>query len=91
MTKSIALHCAKQGYGIRCNTILPGLIRTPIQDKVLAQTADPKAVYDSWVAGHPVGRLGKAEEIAAMAVYLASDESAFTTGAEFRVDGGSSL
>jgi 3(or 17)beta-hydroxysteroid dehydrogenase len=91
MTKSIALHCARQGYGIRCNTILPGLIVTPIQDKVLAQTDDPKAVYDGWVAGHPIGRLGKPEEIAAMAVYLASDESAFTTGAEFRVDGGSSL
>ncbi len=91
MTKSIALHCAKQRYGIRCNAILPGLIKTPIQDKVLAQTENPQAVYNAWVAGHPIGRLGKPEEIAAMAVYLASDESAFTTGAEFRVDGGSSL
>ncbi|MFA7584968.1 MAG: glucose 1-dehydrogenase [Novosphingobium sp.] len=91
MTKSIALHCAERKYGIRCNAILPGIIRTPIQDKVLTTVDDPDAVYNSWVSGHPIGRLGKPEEIAAMAVYLASDESAFTTGAEFRVDGGSSL
>jgi 3(or 17)beta-hydroxysteroid dehydrogenase len=58
---------------------------------VLAQSADPKALYSSWVAIHPIGRLGKPEEIAAIAVYLASDESAFATGAEFRVDGGSTL
>lgn len=91
MTKSVALHCAVRRYGIRCNAILPGLIQTPIQDKVLAQTEDPEAVFASWVSGHPIGRLGKPEEIAAMAVYLASDESAFTTGADFCVDGGSSL
>ncbi len=57
----------------------------------MAQVADGQALYDSWVSGHPIGRLGTPEEVAAMAVYLASDESAFTTGGEFRVDGGSSL
>jgi 3(or 17)beta-hydroxysteroid dehydrogenase len=91
LTKSCALHFAEQGYGIRCNSVHPGAIHTPILDKVLAQSADPKALYSSWVAIHPIGRLGKPEEIAAIAVYLASDESAFATGAEFRVDGGSTL
>ncbi len=91
MTKSVAIHCAKQGYGIRCNSVHPGAIHTPIIDKVLAQSADPDALYASWVATHPIGRLGKPEEIAAICVYLASDESAFATGAEFRIDGGSTI
>lgn len=91
LTKSVALHYASKGYGIRCNSIHPGAIHTPILEKVMAQVEDGQALYDGWVSGHPIGRLGKPEEIAAVAVYLASDESAFTTGAEFRIDGGSSL
>jgi NAD(P)-dependent dehydrogenase (short-subunit alcohol dehydrogenase family) len=91
MSKSVALHCAKSGYGIRCNSVHPGLIRTPIIDKVLAQSDDPDSVYASWLEVLPVGRLGKPEEIAAICVYLASDESAFATGAEFRIDGGSTI
>ncbi|QGN53981.1 glucose 1-dehydrogenase [Novosphingobium sp. Gsoil 351] len=91
MTKSVALHCASQGYGIRCNSIHPGAIHTPIIDKVLAQSEDPDALYASFVASHPLGRLGKPEEIAALAVYLATDEAEFATGAEFRIDGGSTI
>jgi NAD(P)-dependent dehydrogenase (short-subunit alcohol dehydrogenase family) len=91
LTKSVALHYAKQGYGIRCNSVHPGAIHTPILEKVMAQVADGQALYDGWVSGHPIGRLGTPEEVAAIAVYLASDEAAFTTGGEFRVDGGSSL
>ncbi|WP_295635368.1 glucose 1-dehydrogenase [Novosphingobium sp.] len=91
LTKSCAIHFAKAGYDIRCNTIHPGLIRTPILDKVLAQSADPQALYASFVATHPLGRLGTPAEIAAIAAYLAADESAFATGAEFRIDGGSTI
>lgn len=91
MTKSCALHFAEKNYPIRCNSIHPGAIHTPIIDKVLAQSDDPDALYASFVDVHPVKRLGKPEEIAAIAVYLASDESAFATGAEFRIDGGSTL
>jgi 3(or 17)beta-hydroxysteroid dehydrogenase len=91
MTKSVAVHCAKKGYRIRCNSIHPGVIHTPILDKVLAQVPNPDEIYAGWVATHPIGRIGKPEEIAAAAVYLGADESAFTTGAEFRIDGGSSI
>lgn len=91
MSKSVAMHCAVKGYGIRCNSIHPGVIHTPILDKVLAQVPNPDEIYAGWVANHPIGRIGRPEEIAAMAVYLGSDESGFTTGAEFRVDGGSSI
>ena len=91
MTKSVALHCARQGYGIRCNSVHPGAIHTPILDKVMAQSDDPQALYDGWVSTHPIGRLGKPEEIAAICAYLAADESAFSTGAEFRIDGGSTI
>lgn len=91
MTKSVALHYARAGYGIRCNSVHPGVIHTPILDKVLAQAEDPEALYAEWLALHPLGRIGRPEEVAALCLYLASDESAFATGAEFVLDGGSSL
>ncbi|MEY4722312.1 MAG: hypothetical protein RIQ46_2037 [Pseudomonadota bacterium] len=91
LTKSCALHFAEKGYAIRCNSVHPGAIHTPIIDKVLAQSDKPDALYASFVKTHPVGRLGKPEEIAAICVYLATDEAAFATGAEFRIDGGSTL
>jgi NAD(P)-dependent dehydrogenase (short-subunit alcohol dehydrogenase family) len=91
LTKSVALHYAKAGYGMRCNSVHPGAIHTPILEKVMAQVDNTQALYDGWVSGHPIGRLGRPEEIAAIAVYLGSDEAAFATGGEFVVDGGSSL
>lgn len=91
MTKSVALHYAKSGTGIRCNSVHPGVIHTPILDKVLAQAEDPEALYAEWLALHPIGRIGRPAEVAALCLYLASDESAFATGAEFVLDGGSSL
>lgn len=91
MTKSIALHYARSGYGIRCNSVHSGVIDTPILDKVLAQSQDPDALYAEWLALHPIGRIGRPKEVAALWLYLASDESAFATGAEFMLDGGFSL
>ncbi|WP_428683125.1 glucose 1-dehydrogenase [Sphingopyxis sp.] len=91
LTKSVALHYAAKGYDMRCNSVHPGAIHTAMIDKVMAQVEDPEALYAGFVATHPVGRLGKPEEVSSIVLYLASDESSFATGAEFRVDGGSSL
>jgi len=60
-------------------------------DKVMAQVEDPQALYQGFVDQHPIGHLGKPEDIAAIVAYLASDESAFATGAAFIVDGGLTL
>ena len=85
LTKSAALDCARKGYDIRVNTIHPGYISTPLVDNLVKD--DPKA--EGHLEGlHPLGRLGKPEEIANLALYLASDESSFSTGSEFVADGG---
>ena len=81
LSKSAALYCAEQHYPIRVNSIHPGYIHTPMVD------AYPE-MAQKLVSLHPMGRLGEANEVASMAVYLASDESSFSTGAEFVVDGG---
>ena len=91
LTKSAALHYARQRYGIRCNSIHPGVIKTPILEKVMSQVTDRAAIYAGWEALHPLGRMGQPDEVAALAVYLGSDESAFATGAQFVLDGGSVL
>jgi 2-keto-3-deoxy-L-fuconate dehydrogenase len=87
LTKSIAADYVTQG--IRCNAICPGTVSTPsLAARVAALGGDPDAVWKSFVARQPMGRLGAPEEIAALAVYLASDESAFVTGAIHIIDGG---
>ena len=91
LSKTIALHCAKQGYGIRVNTVHPGAMRTPIVDKVLSQSDDPDALLASFIADHPIGRIGEPTDIAAMVSFLASEQATFVTGAEFFVDGGMTL
>lgn len=85
LTKSAALDCARKGYDIRVNTIHPGYISTPLVDNLVKD--DPKAERHL-ESLHPLGRLGKPEEIANLALYLASDESSFSTGSEFVADGG---
>jgi len=88
MTKSVALHCAEKRYGIRCNSVHPGAIRTAIIDKVLAQVEDPEATLAGFEAAHPVGHLGHPDDISSIVAFLASDESRFATGAAFSIDGG---
>ena len=88
LTKSVALHCARKGYGIRCNSVHPAFVETPMLDEVVAGARDPAAARERLVGAIPLGRTGTAEEIAALLVYLASDESAFVTGAELVIDGG---
>ena len=87
MTKSVALHCARSGYGINVNSINPGVIQTDMLKKVMSQVEDGEALMDSYRAMHPIGRIGEPEDVAAMAVYLASEEASFVTGSAFTVDG----
>lgn len=85
-TKSAALHCAQAGYGIRVNSVHPGYIWTPMV-RGLAQDEQSEA-YKHLVSLHPVGHLGEPIDIAYGILYLASDESKFTTGSELVIDGG---
>jgi 2-keto-3-deoxy-L-fuconate dehydrogenase len=89
LTKSVAADYIQQG--IRCNCICPGTIESPSLDERINAFADPVAARKAFIARQPIGRLGKAEEIAAMAVYLAGDASAYTTGTAMVVDGGVTL
>jgi 2-keto-3-deoxy-L-fuconate dehydrogenase len=89
LTKSVALAHAKQG--VRCNVICPGVIDTPTVRDRIAAVDDPDKERGARLARHPLGRFGSSEEIAAMAVHLASDEAGFTTGAVIVVDGGYTL
>ncbi|MEM7377123.1 MAG: SDR family oxidoreductase [Pseudomonadota bacterium] len=86
LTNSIAHEYVTQG--IRCNAICPGTVDSPSFRERVAATGDPVQGMKDFVARQPMGRVGKAEEIAALAVYLASEESAFTTGQALVVDGG---
>jgi 2-keto-3-deoxy-L-fuconate dehydrogenase len=89
LTKAIAADFIKQG--IRCNAICPGTVETPSLGDRISAFADPVQARKDFIARQPMGRLGTAEEIAALAVYLASDESSFTTGTTHVIDGGWSL
>jgi len=86
MTKAIAADFVTDG--IRCNAICPGTVESPSLDQRLRDTGDYEAARAAFVSRQPMGRIGKAEEIAALAVYLASDQSGFTTGHAHIIDGG---
>lgn len=77
--------------GIRCNTIRPGTVQTPSLDGRINAFADPQEARRNFIARQPMGRMGEPGEIAALAVYLASDESVFTTGTLIDIDGGMSI
>ncbi len=86
LTKSVAAEYV--GQGIRCNAICPGTVETPSLGDRIAAFEDPEAARRAFIARQPMGRLGTPEEIAAVVLYLAADESAYTTGQLFVVDGG---
>ncbi len=90
LSKSVAIHCGNHGYNIRVNTIHPGLIKTGagIEMAMKATGMSQKDAENAFKTLHPIGRLGEPDDIAQMALFLASDESSFATGAEFIIDGG---
>ena len=89
LTKSIAADFVKQN--IRCNSIAPGTVFSPSWQDRVNQSPDPVKAKKDFIARQPMGRLGTAEEIAAVAVYLAGDDATFTTGTTISVDGGISI
>jgi len=89
LTKSIAADFVKKN--IRCNSIAPGTVFSPSWQDRVNQSPDPVQAKKDFIARQPMGRLGTAEEIAAVAVYLASDDATFTTGTTISVDGGISI
>ncbi len=86
LTKAIAADFV--GKGIRCNAVCPGTIETPSLGERIAALGDVATARAAFVARQPMGRLGRADEIAELVLYLASDESAFTTGQTHVIDGG---
>lgn len=87
LSKSVALHCARNNWDIRSNSVHPAFIRTPILDDLVGDK-DEAVVMDKLARQVPVGRLGEASDVAQAIVYLASDESRFMTAAELKLDGG---
>ena len=87
-TRTVALYCAEQGLAIRCNAILPGAVLTPMWEPMLGDGPDRAARMAALVDDVPLRRFGLPQEVAAVALLLASDESAYVTGAAMPVDGG---
>ena len=88
LTKSVALHGARLKPPVRCNSVHPAFIEGPMAEGMIAQFRDPPRAREKLAASVPLGRFGTPAEVAELAVYLLSEESAFVTGAEFVLDGG---
>jgi 2-keto-3-deoxy-L-fuconate dehydrogenase len=86
LTRQLAVEYAAQG--VRVNCVCPGTVDTPLLRSGMAMSPDPQGFLAMLIAGHPIGRIGRAEEIAAAVAFLASDEASFITGALLPVDGG---
>lgn len=87
-SKTVALYCAQQGYSIRCNSIHPGAVLTPLWDAMLGQGEERVAAIEAIAKDIPLGTMGEPKDVAYAALYLASDESKYVTGIELVVDGG---
>ena len=88
LTKSVALHGARYQPPVRCNAVCPAFIEGPMVDEVVRGSRDAKIVLQKLTADIPLARMGQPEEVAALCVYLLSDEAAFMTGALVPIDGG---
>ncbi len=87
-TKSVALYCAENGYKIRCNSVHPAAIMTPMWDAMLGEGEQRKQIIDDIEAGIPLGHFGEPMDVAYGILYLASEESKYVTGIELTIDGG---
>ena len=87
-SKTVALYCAQQGWKIRCNSIHPAAILTPIWEPMLGTGPDREAKMQALIADTPLKRFGTPDEVAAVAIMLASDEATYMTGTEINIDGG---
>src|SRR6056297_1911073 len=87
-TKTVALYCAEQGLAVRCNSIHPAAILTPMWEPLLGSGPEREKTMKGFVQDCPMKRFGRPEEVAALAVMLASDEAAYINGAELNIDGG---
>jgi len=88
MTKSIALHCARHKYNIRCNSVHPTFIKTPLLDRFSEAAGSQEEAYQTLADLIPLGEILETEDVTHGIIYLASDESRMMTGAEFVIDGG---
>ena len=87
LTKSAAVHCGNQGYKIRVNAILPGVVETAMISNLIEGSGDPAAARAAYEGMSPLKRMANVEEIAGLVAYLASDEAAFISGSEYVIDG----
>ncbi|CAN5436104.1 glucose 1-dehydrogenase [soil metagenome] len=89
LSKSTAMHCANEGMKVRCNAILPGVVQTEMIQGIIDKSPDSAAALAAYQGMSPLRRMAQVEEIAALVSFLASDEAAFISGAEYAIDGAS--
>ena len=87
LTKSAAVHCGNQGYKIRVNAILPGVVETAMINNLIETSGDPIATRAAYSGMSPLKRMATVEEIAGLVAWLGSDEAAFVSGSEYVIDG----